>query len=93
MYYVYVLYSTSLDQFYRGQTTDLGDRIMRHNAGQEKATAPGKPWELIWYVEKPNRSTALEFEKKLKNLSRLRLIRLMNKYNDHYPGKGKHPDN
>ncbi|MEL6972697.1 MAG: GIY-YIG nuclease family protein [Bacteroidota bacterium] len=92
MYKVYVLYSAKLDQFYRGQTQDLEDRLQRHNSAQEKATAPGIPWKLVWYTEKSDRSSALDLERKLKNLSRSRLIRLMEKYDDHYPGRGKHPE-
>ncbi|MEL6660463.1 MAG: GIY-YIG nuclease family protein [Bacteroidota bacterium] len=92
MYQVYILYSPKLDQFYRDQTQDLSDRLNRHNSAQENATAPGIPWILIWYAEKPDRSSALQFERKLKNLSRIRLIQLMEKYDKHYPGRGKHPE-
>ena len=92
MYYVYVLYSPTLDQFYRGQTRDLEDRLHRHNGQQENATKRGAPWVLIWFAAKPDRSSAIAFEQKSKNLSRRRLIRLMEKYDENYPGQGLHPD-
>jgi putative endonuclease len=47
---------------------------------QEKATQFGAPWILIWKIEKPDRSSAIILERKLKNLSRQRLIDFMNKY-------------
>ena len=84
MHFVYVLYSPSLDQFYRGQTADLQDRLHRHNLGQEKATQRGTPWNLCWYTIKDNRSQGVILESKLKNLSRSKLINFMKKYDDFY---------
>ena len=78
--YVYILYSKSLKQFYKGQTNDLSDRLARHNAGYELATEPGRPWLLMWSVEKASRSEAVVLESKLKNLSADRLIKFMMKY-------------
>jgi putative endonuclease len=79
-YFVYILYSRSADVFYKGQTDDLPDRIQRHNQGREKATCQGVPWQLLWSVEKPDRKSAMQLEKKLKNLSRKRLLEFISKY-------------
>ena len=57
-------------------------RISRHNNGLEKSTAPGRPWLLLWSIEKSSRSEAKSLEKKLKNLSRQRTIEFMLKYNE-----------
>ena len=84
MHYVYILYSPSLDQFYRGQTADLEDRLARHNLGQEKATQSGTPWNLCWYTIKENRSQGVILETKLKNLGRKKLIAFMQKYHEFY---------
>ena len=77
MYHTYLLYSPTLDRFYRGSTQDLPERIRRHNAGMETATAPGAPWSLLWATAKPDRSTAQKLEFKLKNLSSERLLRFI----------------
>ncbi|MBK7375127.1 MAG: GIY-YIG nuclease family protein [Chitinophagaceae bacterium] len=37
-FYVYIIYSPSLDQFYIGHTQSLEDRIFRHNNAGSKAT-------------------------------------------------------
>jgi putative endonuclease len=79
-HFVYILYSESLDMFYKGQTKDLSDRIKRHNMNQEKATQNGGPWALVWSTKKPTRSSAMILERKLKNLSRKRLIDFILKY-------------
>ncbi len=79
-YIVYILYSESLDTYYKGQTTDLADRLKRHNLKQEKATRPGAPWILVWSTVKSSRSEAVILERKLKNLSRRRIAGLISKY-------------
>jgi len=80
MYWVYMLYSENSGLFYKGITTNLSARVERHNNALELATKHGVPWRLIWSAEKPNKSEAVIFEMKLKNLSRARLIKLMLKY-------------
>ena len=77
---VYILYSKTIDLFYKGQTSDIEDRLKRHNHGTEKATSGGIPWELVWSTTKSTRSEALKLEKKLKNLSRERTIQFIKKY-------------
>jgi putative endonuclease len=48
--------------------------MLRHNSGIEKSTRAGKPWRLIWSTKKESRSEEVILEKKLKNLSRKKLI-------------------
>jgi len=39
-FFVYIIYSSSHDVYYVGQTSDFPDRLIRHNRGAEKFTAP-----------------------------------------------------
>ena len=80
--YVYILYSKKLGSFYRGQTNDLKDRLLRHNGKRVSSTKNGSPWILIWTTKKANRSEAVKLETKLKNLGYKRLIEFMLKYKD-----------
>lgn len=80
LYWVYIIYSKSLDKFYKGQTNNFENRLARHNNGSVKATKPGIPWVLVWSIERIDRSSAMILEKKLKNLRRDRLIAFMKKY-------------
>jgi len=66
--------------YYVGATNDLEDRLHRHNSGLENHTKKYKPWKLIWYTEKPNKSEAFKLEKKLKNLSKDRKQKFTEKY-------------
>ena len=79
-YWVYILYSESSDTYYKGQTDDLWERLNRHNNGWEKSTKHGVPWSLIWSTVMEERSSALNLERKLKNLTRERLIKFIQKY-------------
>ncbi|MFM2306750.1 MAG: hypothetical protein RLZZ367_1419 [Bacteroidota bacterium] len=85
-YYVYILYSEKSGQFYKGQTSDITDRLSRHNSGFEKATARYAPWKLIWYTTKQSREQALSLEQKIKNLSRERTIQFILKYQEEVAG-------
>ena len=82
---VYILYSEKIDSFYKGQTSNLTDRLYRHNHRYEKATKAGAPWKLIWTSEKPSRSEALSLERKLKNLSVKRTLLFILKYSQGIP--------
>ncbi|WP_340111342.1 GIY-YIG nuclease family protein [Maribellus mangrovi] len=77
---VYILYSLATDTYYKGQTSNLEDRLRRHNGGYEKATKRGIPWKLVWTATKKTRGEALKLEKKLKNLSRERTLEFIKKY-------------
>ena len=79
-YTVYILYSSVTDSFYKGQTSNLDDRLRRHNAGYEKATSHGVPWKIVWSTNKKTRGEALKLENKLKNLSRDKTIQFIQKY-------------
>jgi putative endonuclease len=79
-YFVYILYSERLQGYYIGQTNDVEARLLRHNSGSENYTSKYTPWELIWFCEKISRAEALSLEKKLKNLSRIRLKAFIEKY-------------
>jgi putative endonuclease len=79
-FFVYILHSIGSDRFYIGQTKDVNARVERHNLGYEKSTAPFRPWRLILYLEKDTRGEALVLERKLKNLSKSRLISFIEKY-------------
>ncbi|MDX1628798.1 MAG: GIY-YIG nuclease family protein [Fulvivirga sp.] len=81
-YYVYILYSQSLNSFYRGQTADVDRRLREHNNKKEMSTKHGAPWMLLWVAEKQSRSEAIKLEAKLKNLSKNRLMKFMLKYQE-----------
>jgi len=80
MYFVYILWSDKACKYYIGHTSDIEERIMRHNAGREKSTKPYLPWKLLLKIQKETKSEAIIFERKLKNLNTSRLQIFIDKY-------------
>lgn len=66
MYYLYLLYSQKIKEFYIGTTPDLKRRFYSHNAGKNIATKYGRPWKLVYYEAFPAKDDALNRERKLK---------------------------
>jgi len=77
-YYFYILQSESTGRYYCGSTSDLADRIARHNNPNYRGTQTTKrfsgPWELVWSVEQPTRSNAIILETKIKKRGIKRFI-------------------
>jgi putative endonuclease len=68
MHYVYLLNSISHpDQRYIGFSSDLKQRIKKHNEGASRSTAPYKPWKLVTYMAFESERRAREFEYYLKS--------------------------
>lgn len=69
-YYVYILRSRAKeDKTYIGYTTNLKQRISRHNAGLVKSTRNYRPWTIETYITFGNRLLAIRFERYLKSAS------------------------
>ena len=68
MFYTYILESIEQpSQRYIGYTSDLRDRIRRHNAGQCRHTAKHRPWKIKLYIAFETRDQARRFERYLKS--------------------------
>ncbi|MGE3824632.1 MAG: GIY-YIG nuclease family protein, partial [Bacteroidia bacterium] len=66
MYSVYILFSSSLNRYYVGQTQDMELRLARHNTKQVTSTKNGVPWKIVYIVEVSSRSLAMNLENKIK---------------------------
>ena len=67
---VYIIESASTGRWYYGHTTDLTDRLARHNEGRSIATKGRGPWRLVATKDFPDRSSAMAFELRLKKCKR-----------------------
>ncbi len=76
---VYILESQIDGSFYIGQTSNLKERLKRHNQGLNRSTKSKKPWEVIYAEDCTSRSEAMKLEKKLKGWKkREAIIRYIN---------------
>ena len=66
IFYVYILYSSSLDQYYIGHTENLQDRIFRHNNSGSKSTKKANDWEMKYTEAFESRSAAMHRELEIK---------------------------
>jgi len=65
MYYVYIL-RCSNGKLYTGCTSDINERLARHNNGYVTSTQNIRPVNLITYTAFSEKHKAFEFEKYLK---------------------------
>ena len=66
MYYTYIIFSESINQYYCGSTQNLHNRLAEHNAGETKSIQHGCPWKLIGYIQFSTRAKAVKKEKQIK---------------------------
>ena len=59
-YYTYIIKSLKNGSYYTGSTKGLAERVERHNQGRSVHTKKGIPWELVYYEEYPDRSSAVK---------------------------------
>ena len=70
MYYVYVLQSSSGD-LYIGCTSDLRERVERHNDGNTYSTR-NRSWQVVYYEAYRAKKDAILRERRLKQDGRAR---------------------
>ena len=68
MNYTYIIQSINYNRFYIGQTSELNERLNRHNQGRSKYTKKYAPFRLIAAIPHESRSEACQLEAKLKGM-------------------------
>ena len=66
-YYTYLLFSEKLDKFYIGYSSDVNERLLKHNRKSKGYTSKGKPWKLVYIESYPTKELAMKREKQLKS--------------------------
>jgi len=67
MFYVYVLYSSTINGYYIGMTINLNRRLKEHNFGKTQSTRRGMPWEVVHTEVFETRILSRQREKYLKS--------------------------
>ncbi|MCX6233437.1 MAG: GIY-YIG nuclease family protein [Bacteroidetes bacterium] len=76
-YYFYILHSKIKDKYYIGYTSNLQDRIKKHNTNHQGYTGYVNDWKLVYTEEYSTKEKASERErqlKKWKNTIRIRSL-------------------
>jgi putative endonuclease len=66
MFFVYILQSIKDGSYYIGQTSNLEERMDRHNRGGSKFTKARKPYILVYHAIFETRSEAVRREAEIK---------------------------
>jgi len=67
MYYTYILYSESRDQYYTGYTSvGVEQRLYRHNNGAVPSTKSGVPWHIKYCRGFETKTEAIQWENFIK---------------------------
>ncbi|MFL9831187.1 GIY-YIG nuclease family protein [Flavobacterium sp. ARAG 55.4] len=77
MFYVYILYSASLDVYYKGFTSNVKGRLESHLLGKSEFTSRANDWTLVYINEYETKQLALIEEKRLKKLNRTSIQKLI----------------
>ena len=74
MFYIYILYSESLDSFYVGSTSNVETRLEKHLQNHKGYTARAKDWKIVYTEIFQNKLDALSREKQIKNWKSKKMI-------------------
>lgn len=76
-YYVYILYSKSMDKYYYGSSDKPYERTAYHNNLEKGFTKRGRPWRIEFTQGFYTREEALKAEKQLKKWKSRRMTQLV----------------
>ncbi len=66
LFFVYIIYSPTLNQYYIGHSENLQDRLFRHNNSGSKFTKRGNDWKLVYSEVFQTKSGASKRELEIK---------------------------
>jgi len=66
MFYVYILYSASLNKYYVGYSADTAGRLYKHNKTHKGFTGQVNDWMLVYTEAFEEKTKALQREKQIK---------------------------
>ena len=79
IWYVYILYSSTINKYYIGFTSNLEQRLIQHNSKHKGFTSAAKDWEILYSEEYNEEQTARAREKQIKKWkSRQKIVELIN---------------
>ncbi len=67
MFYTYVIYSAVRDKYYIGSTSDLEQRLFKHNTNHKGFTGKAGDWEIVYFKEFAKKQDALLRERQIKS--------------------------
>jgi len=63
---VYILYSSTLDEYYVGHSGDIDDRVFRHTNSGSRSTKKATDWKLMYTEVFQSKAAAYQREREIK---------------------------
>ena len=76
-YFVYILFSKSLNVYYKGSTANLEQRLIYHLEGSSVYSSRANDWVIVYSKKFDTKKEALIEEKRLKKLNITSLEKLI----------------
>jgi len=73
-YYIYIIYSKSLNRYYIGHSNNINRGLIEHNSAQSKSTKADIPWTLVYSKHFNSRSEAAKEETRIKRMKSRKFI-------------------
>ena len=76
MYYVYIIYSLTIDRYYIGQTDNIEERMEQHKSGffLHSYTSKTKDWKIVLSINCSSRKQSVNIESYIKSMKSRRFI-------------------
>ena len=65
-YFIYILQSQQDRSYYVGHTSNLEERLLRHNQGRSAYTRSKCPWKLVYQEAFDSKAEAMRREREIK---------------------------
>ncbi len=83
-YVFYIIYSKTANKYYIGHSSNIVERIQKHNTNHKGYTGKANDWQLAYYENFETKSEAYARERQIKKWkNRNRLKELINKGIEH----------
>jgi len=74
MYHFYIIYSKKAHKYYIGHTSNLSERLVKHNANHKGFTGTYCDWEIVYSEDYETKSEAYAREREVKNWKSSKMI-------------------
>ena len=80
MFYTYIIFSKSLQVYYKGYSADLTQRLEKHNSENSTYTSKVNDWDMVYWKSFLTKKEALIEKKRLKKLNVNSLQKLISEF-------------
>lgn len=74
MFYIYILHSSSINKYYVGYTSNIEERLYKHNQSHKGYTALSSDWIIVYTETFTNKAAAIQREQQIKGWKSRKMI-------------------